>query len=778
MPVCRLSRTSPTVNVPAPPHDDSRGVDLRLILENISDVLWVWDVAADRFVYFSPSVERLLGYSVEEALTLAAADTMTPASYEFISGILPGRLAHFAETGSAVDRYEIEQRRKDGTLSWSELTTRFVADAAGRVLVYGATRDISERRRAEQALHEREEFFRVLVETTFDWAWEVDTEGRYTFASEKVFDILGYTPAEVVGRTPFDFMPPEEAARVSSFFITSVESRAPFSAIRNLNLHKDGREVLLETSGMPFFGPEGDFRGYRGMDRDVTAHAHAERTVERLVSGSPSVIYALRPKADYWELEWYGGNLQGITGWTPQDATGPGWWLTNIHPEDQARVVAANRPPAQATQSVLEFRFRRKDGAYVWVRDHKRFILDPDGTPVEAIGSWSDITDRVLLEEQLRQAQKMEAIGRLAGGVAHDFNNLLTIISGAVELLRMQLPAGPAHHLLSEVADAGERAASLTRQLLAFSRAQVLAPKVIDLNESVRRTEGMLRRLIGEDVALTCAYDGQAGHVLVDPGQLEQVILNIAVNARDAMPTGGQMTIETGVVEFDEQYCRRNPEASPGRFARLAIADSGSGMTADVKARIFEPFFTTKVAGKGTGLGLATVFGIVKQSGGHLDVVSEPGAGACFTVFLPQVAPGDRAEVQAGAPAPARGHEIVLLVEDEDALRRVARIALEGFGYRVLVARHGKAALELVAGQPEPVDLLVTDMVMPGMSGRQLAETLRERFAGLKVLFMSGYVDDSLIRNGLVEGETPFLHKPFNLADLRAKVREVLDAPA
>jgi CheY-like chemotaxis protein len=331
--------------------------------------------------------------------------------------------------------------------------------------------------------------------------------------------------------------------------------------------------------------------------------------------------------------------------------------------------------------------------------------------------------------------------------------------------------------LLGEIRDASERAAALTRQLLAFSRSQVLAPRVVDLNAAIGRVEGMLRRLIGEDIELVCVLAPDAGHVRVDPGQFEQVLLNLAVNARDAMPRGGKLTLESHLAELDEAYCRGHAEVAAGRYAQLAVSDTGSGMTAEVRERIFEPFFTTKAAGAGTGLGLSTAFGIVKQSAGHIEVESEVGLGSCFRIYLPQVdAPAD---VVATASAPAvalRGRETILLVEDEEGVRRIARIALESRGYRVLGAAEGRAALAVAEEHGAEIDLLVTDLVMPGMSGRELADALRVHRPGLRVLFMSGYVEDALVHHGIVEAEVAFLHKPFSLVDLAAKVREVLDA--
>ncbi len=420
---------------------------------------------------------------------------------------------------------------------------------------------------------------------------------------------------------------------------------------------------------------------------------------------------------------------------------------------------------------------RRKDGGLIDVLLGVSPIKDAEGRLVGASGISHDITEARRLEEQYRQAQKMEAVGHLAGGVAHDFNNLLTVINGYSDLLLGRLgPEDPMRGLLAEIHKAGERAGSLTRQLLAFSRRQVLEPKVLDLNAVVSDTEKMLRRLIGEDVLLAVVLDPVLGRVKVDPGQMQQVLLNLAVNARDAMPQGGRLTIETRNVTLDEDYARTHPDIRPGEYAMLAVSDSGVGMDGATKARLFEPFFTTKGPGKGTGLGLATVYGIVKQSGGSIEVYSEPGQGATFKVYLPRVQePVSSGKSFYGLRTMPRGSETVLLVEDEDAVRALAGHVLRSCGYAVLEAADGRQAVQVAEKHRGPIDLLVSDVVMPHLGGRQLAERLVAGRPGLKVLFLSGYTDDAVVRHGVLGADYAFLQKPFTTAGLAQKVREVLD---
>jgi PAS domain S-box-containing protein len=454
-------------------------------------------------------------------------------------------------------------------------------------------------------------------------------------------------------------------------------------------------------------------------------------------------------------------------------------WSNRIHPDDRDRTLASLHHTLAGEEAYwsAEYRYRCRNESYIYVLDRGYVLRDAAGKPTRMIGGMTDLTERRSLEAQLLQSQKTDAIGRLAGGVAHDFNNLLTVINGYSEMLMSMTPGGdPKRPLLADIRDAGERAANLTRQLLAFSRKQVLAPRILDLNEVVSNLQKILQRLIGEDVHISSVLAPDLRRVKVDPGQLEQVIINLAVNARDAMPRGGRLTIETENV----QYVLENPreeeaDGSPQTFVALTISDTGCGMSPEVQARIFEPFFTTKEPGKGTGLGLATVFGIVKQSDGLIDVESKPGAGTSFRILFPavleQVNPGPLRDSPVG-----RGNETVLLVEDADAVRRVARRALETHGYRVLEARNGREALGVIESHERSIHLVVTDVVMPEMSGRELVEHLRRRRAGAKVLFMSGYTDDAVVRNGVTQATDAFLQKPFTPLALARKVREVLEA--
>jgi nitrogen-specific signal transduction histidine kinase/CheY-like chemotaxis protein len=395
------------------------------------------------------------------------------------------------------------------------------------------------------------------------------------------------------------------------------------------------------------------------------------------------------------------------------------------------------------------------------------------------VGVAQDITERRTLEQQLRQSQRMEAIGRLAGGVAHDFNNLLTVIIGNTELLLKQVARGePMWEDLKEISTASQRAATLTAQLLAFSRKQVLTPRILHLNTLVTDSSTMLRRLIGEDVELVTRLGVDLNLVRVDPGQMVQVIMNLAINARDAMPTGGKLTIETANAELDEAYARRHVAMVPGRYVMLAVSDTGVGMDATTQSRIFEPFFTTKELGKGTGLGLSTVYGIVKQSGGNIWVYSEPGQGTVFKIYLPRADETTDSKESSGRVSgqDLGGTETVLLVEDEDVVRNLVRSILERHGYAVLGAADGTEAMRLLARHLGRVDLLLTDVVIPQMSGPELAEQVVASHPEVGLLYMSGYTDNAIVHHGVLDAGLAFIQKPFTPEALLRKVREVLDS--
>jgi PAS domain S-box-containing protein len=736
---------------------------LRAFLENSQALVWIKDLHG-RYREVSPYSRIAVGRSPEQMIGKTFAEVFSPEAAEPLA-------AHDRQVIATGEPIQALESVPVGGETRTFLSVKFpMRDAGGRVLGVGAIcTDVTDWKRAEAALEAERVRLRTLIDTLPALVWLKDPEGAYLACNRRFAEMVGVPESELLGRTADDLLPAASAAAVRDHDRAAIAQGGPIVREEQFSFF-DGRVVLHESTKTPMFGADGRLIGVLGIARDISAQREAEAAMRRVVSGSPAVIYALRDGPLGIELDWVSANIAALTGWTDTEARGGDWWLRHVHPEDRERALASAQIDSVTDHTVAEYRFRRKDGGYLWVRDEKRLLHAGNGQPAEIVGSWSDATERRRLEEQLRVAHKLEAIGRLAGGVAHDFNNLLTVIAGNTEMLGELAPADRA--LVAEVRDACERAASLTRQLLAFSRSQVLEPKVIDLAGAVRRIESMLRRLIGEDIELVCDLAEDTGRVRVDPGQLEQVIVNLAINARDAMPDGGRLALSTAAVTV----APGDPRRRPGRYARLTVADSGTGMTPEVRARVFEPFFTTKPPGRGTGLGLATVFGIVEQSAGHIELESEPGRGTRFDIDLPSVAEeAARPESAATAPLPSTGSETILLVEDEPSVRRLARLALEGRGYKVLGAEDGLTALSLAERHRGPIDLLITDLVMPGMSGRELADLLHGHRPGLRVIFMSGYVEHAELRTALVRGGGAFLQKPFSMVDLAAKVREVLE---
>ncbi len=475
-----------------------------------------------------------------------------------------------------------------------------------------------------------------------------------------------------------------------------------------------------------------------------------------------------------------------MLGYSLTEVFGQPIWKFVVEEETTRKIILAKLAGDVSFHETFERTYRRQDGSILTVLVKDRVIRDQEGRIKGIRSTVEDITERRRSEEalrkseeQLQQWQKVEAIGNLAGGVAHDFSNLLMTIKGCTEMLLRQLePADKRREEVLEIQKAAERATSLTRQLLAFARKQVLQPQVVNLNDIVINMNKILQRLIGEDIQLATILELQLWPVKVDPGQMEQVIMNLALNARDAMPRGGQLTIATANVNLNEDFARQHVSMKPGPYVMMTVRDTGCGMDKETLNRIFEPFFTTKEKGKGTGLGLSTVYGIIKQSGGNIWASSELGRGSTFTIYLPKdtsAAPKKYKPKPTQPPLPIKGTETILLVEDESAVRTMLRQTLENNGYKVLEAPNGQEALNICAHYQGAIHLLLTDVIMPGMNGQELSHLLSQRFPQMKVLFMSGYPDNSIVPHGALESSTLFLQKPFTLSTLEIKVREVLD---
>jgi PAS domain S-box-containing protein len=658
-------------------------------------------------------------------------------------------------------------------------------------LVVRAVRYAIERKRTENALRKSEERFELMARATNDavWDWEIATDRLWWNVGVRSF--LGYPP-DTMGadiRWWHEHIHPEDRERIISGLRAVTESGGRFWLDEYRFLCADGSYAYVFDRGYVLHDGDGKSVRMIGAMMDITDRKRAEEalretneTLRTLVHASPLAIAVLdrQEKVRIWNAA-----AERIFGWRPHEVLGrslPGM-STPGHADDFP--IIARRVLKGESLANLEFTGTRKSGLPVELSVSMAPLRDGRGAISGAMTVIVDDSERKAaeiqrgqLEEQLRQSQKMEAVGRLAGGVAHDFNNLLTAISGYAELLQGRFDTqDPIRAYVDEILKSSGRAAQLTRQLLAFSRRQVLQPKVLDLNAVVQSMESLLRRLIGEHIDLRTASSPNLSSVRADQGQIEQVIMNLAVNARDAMPEGGQLTIETRNVELDPQYNDRHGRMRSGAHVLLSVCDSGSGMDAETQSHLFEPFFTTKDKDKGTGLGLATVYGIVKQSGGDIWVYSEPGRGSCFKIYFPSVGPEPEISPKESTRLRQRaGTETVLLAEDSDVVRRLLREILLGQGYTLLEARHGAEALQLSRGFAGRIDLLVTDMVMPQMSGRELTAQLSPERPDMKILYMSGYTEEAILRHGVLDPGTAFLEKPFTPDSLARKVRELLDA--
>ncbi|PYQ25267.1 MAG: hybrid sensor histidine kinase/response regulator [Acidobacteria bacterium] len=648
-------------------------------------------------------------------------------------------------------------------------------------------------REAEAALREAQERFRFVVENTGDAVYRVRFPSlAYDYMSPGIEKLTGYRLAEI---TELGFArlvvkgggpAASPVSRDQKAWARELQERGE-SWTDYLIKSKSGEERWLADHSFPWRDGQGRLLGAVGTLVDVTERARAEEALRRseeyfrsLIENASDLILVLDRTG---RIVYESPAVERILGYRPEERVGRSA-LELLPDEDGPHLVETiRRLLAQPglTESIGT-RARHRDGSWRDVEAIATSRTDESGAPTIVLNV-RDVTDRKSLEAQLTQAQKMEAVGRLAGGVAHDFNNLTTAILGYSELMLRRLdPQDPMRRHVAEITRAAERAAALTRQLLAFSRKQLLQPRVLDLAEVLERSRGLLGRLIGEDIELLTRTAPDVGRVRADPVQLDQVLLNLAVNARDAMPRGGRLVLEASNADLDDEYAREHVTVRPGPYVMLAVSDTGHGMDKQTQERIFEPFFTTKEQGKGTGLGLSTVYGIVKQSGGYVWVYSEVGRGTTFKVYLPRVQDAAERESPPRTAEPAAeraaASETLLLVEDDASVRELLRELLESAGFRVLEASRPGEAVEIVKSRREPIDLLVTDVVMPEMTGPELARRLEDLRPGLRLLFLSGYTEGVVLDKGLVSDGAHFLQKPFTTDALEAKVREVLDAPA
>jgi PAS domain S-box-containing protein len=634
--------------------------------------------------------------------------------------------------------------------------------------------------RIRRELVNREELFHLISENAADMIAVVDMEGKRLFNSLSYQRVLGYSPEELQSSSTSEQIHPDDRERVKKAAEDARLSGIGKTLEYRLR-HKDGTWLVLESTSSVIRSANGAPEKLVIVNRDITERKRAEEALRRseadfrsVVQDAPYGIYSANVAGQFLKVN---PALQKMLSYELEH---------ELMSKDLAKDIFQHAGEYRRLNELLmqageikdiELVWKRQDGTPITVRCSGRCINDESGVPSRFEVFADDVTEKRVLERQLRMAQKMEAIGRLSGGIAHDFNNHLGVIIGYSRVLRKALGAsGDLREHALEIEKAGERAASLTKQLLAFSRQQVLTPAILSLNALASDMEGMLPRLLGEDIAVSLALDPELDSVKADQSQIEQVIMNLAVNARDAMPTGGKLKIQTSNATFDHAYTQTHPGSRVGKYVLLTVTDTGTGMDAGTLTNIFEPFFTTKERGKGTGLGLATVYGIIKQSNGYIWVDSTPGKGTSFEIYLPRHVGAVSVKEQKFDPREElRGSENILLVEDAQPLRKLAQTLLRGAGFCVLSAGSGEEALDVASRSGVAFDLLLTDVVMPGMNGRVLAEQLLPSQPGMKVLFMSGYTDSFIAGHGVLDPGTHLLHKPFTEDVLIRKTREVLD---
>jgi two-component system cell cycle sensor histidine kinase/response regulator CckA len=783
----------------------------RSLFENATE--GIFQTTTDgRYLSVNPALARMCGFASPSEM-ISKVENLGKEIYADPSVRIVFK--QLIEKYGSVKDFEYEVRRRDGAKIWISENAHVVRNPDGEILSYeGTIEDITARKRAEL---ERQVTFEIIhavnvTDNLDDLLRLIHLALKKVLYAENCFIAL-YESATGMFHFPFfvdqfDEAPPPQRVGKSCTAHVYRTGQPMLIPQRTFDLlAAEGKVELVGTPspswlGVPLRTPAATI-GVLVVQHYEDENAYTERDQEFLGSVGGQIALAIERKRSEEKVRESEARLRVLVEqlpavlWTVDrdlrftSALGAGFARLKIKPNellgmslldyfetsDQTFLPIAAHRRAVAGEP-MTFHVEWKSGSYAC---HVEPLRDSDGQVSGAICMSLDITDRKQLEEQLRQAQKMEAVGRLAGGIAHDFNNLLMVIQGYSDLLVERLPGGdPLRRNAEQIQMASQRASSLTRQLLAFSRKQMLAPKILNVQSVVAEMEKILRRLIGEDIQLETSSAPDLGLVKADRSQIEQVILNLAVNARDAMPQGGRLTIETANVELDSSYSHPPAVLSPGRYVMLAVTDNGCGMDAETQAHVFEPFFTTKEKGKGTGLGLATVYGVVKQSGGYVWVYSEPGRGTSFKIYLPRIeetaVPASR-DGKSDMQIPQRGSETILLVEDEKGVRELAREYLASSGYTVIEAEDGHTALELAAMHVGPIHLLLTDVVMPGISGRELAERVGQIRPGIKIIYMSGYTDQAVVHHGILQNDAVLLQKPFTLMTLAGKLREILAVP-
>lgn len=721
----------------------------RDLLEQAADGIFLLDEGGN-FLMVNTEICEILGYARDELLQLNILDTYPDELRE------AGKARFDAVKSGEKMRFERPMKRKNGSVLPVEMSARRLADGA----MQGIAHDITERKLREAELALERSLLSALMENIPDYIYFKDVESRFIRTSRAHAQTFGLHDAkEAIGKTDRNFFSEEHAQKAYEDEQHILRHGEPILNVEEKETWPNRPDTWVLTTKMPLRDQEGKVIGIFGISRDVTEHKRAEERIlslARFPDENPHPVMRVTPD---------GAIIYSNKASEPLTSSWAGRGDAGV-PVEYLHALTH----AWESGEKQEFEIREATKTYA-------ITIVPIATAGYINLYGRDVTEEKTLAQRLNQAQKMEAIGQLTGGVAHDFNNVLQVITGYCEVLKLRLPEENLK-FVAEITKAAHRAAALTAQLLAFSRNQILKPQIVNTKDIVHSMQKMLERVIGEDVELRSFIDPNTGNFLADPGQMEQVLLNLAVNARDAMPSGGKLTIETTNRTFDEGYVHDHPGAKAGRYVRIAVSDTGIGMDQETISHIYEPFFTTKEKGKGTGLGLSTVYGIVKQSEGYINCYSEPGRGTTFTIYLPlTLEEADKLPDAVSITIAPRGTETILLVDDDSAVRSVARIALEEAGYVVVEASGGEEALTDVATRNIAVELLITDVVMPRMSGKELSLKLREICPDMRVLYVSGYTANVISHHGILEAGVNYLQKPFSSLEFLIKVREILDRP-
>jgi PAS domain S-box-containing protein len=746
----------------------------RLLFDSINDAVLVHELDADGlpgpFLEVNDIACQRLGYTRQELLRMSPRDIDAPEELALMPAIAARLLADKRVVWEGV------HVSKDGRRTPVE-TSNHLVYLNGRPTVVATVRDIAERRRAEDSLRESEERFRQIFEKGPLGMAIVGSDSRFIRANAALCRMTGYTETELTSMEFRDISHPEHIVQdVEGVHRLRQGATSSYQAEKRY-IRKDGDVIWGHLTATAIHDKHDQFLYFLAMVEDITARKRAEEELRRLMTAIEQVPESVVITDTHGRIFYVNPAFERASGYSHAEVVGKTPAILKSNKQDSAfyQELWTKINAGQVWQG--RFVNRKKDGNLYTEDAVIAPVRDARGVTINFIAVKRDITRELEAEEQFRQAQKIDSIGRLAGGIAHDFNNILSVIIGHTGLALMELaPDAPVRAHIESIQDSADRAANLTRQMLAFARRQMIEPRVLDINELITNLNRMLRRLIGEDIQLVTDLAPAVSSIKADPGQLEQVLLNLVVNARDAMPEGGTLTLRTENVSLDAAYTSRHLNLVPGDYVKVSVRDTGTGIPDDAREHIFEPFFTTKEQGKGTGMGLATCFGIVKQSNGHICFESKPDQGTTFEVYLPQT-PGDLTPSgdQPAAPNLPRGSETILIVEDELSLRGLITRALRAHGYTVLEAANGQEALPLAEAHRSNIQLLVTDVVMPGMSGQTLAERVIKICPGVKIIFISGYISNPMVRDAIRRIGSHFLQKPFSLSELGRAVREALD---